>query len=671
VEAKPLNTDLYGKGQGVSQIREWLISRASRTDYGIATNGFEWILLKFDAVSVQSKEILKVDLRPIFLKINNPHVFFSPAQIEKVEEEFLILDSEYVTSYLTGYLEIIEKEKEEISKRFYNDYVRYVFGYDEKGNTVQDVCLLSKVLTPSGRESDASLFAVVFMNRMIFIKFLEEKGVVPRKLLTDILRRYKSSGSPGTFYETYLKPLFYEVFNKGKESRILTVKANSFYSQIPYLNGGLFREIVARERDYNIGNEGVELVIDRLLENYNFGSESGINPDILGYIFEKTINFISGTGTNQQKMRGAYYTPDDVVGFIIEEALIPVIFRKMIKGLKDSGWTDTDLRGYNSIEDILRPENMPKNPIHVRNMIRSIEDIKVLDPACGSGHFLTAMLSEILRVKESLLGTIGEEIDRYKIKRGIISRNLFGVDIDKNAVEIARLRLWLSIIEEAEDPKHIDTLPNIDFNILVGNSLVGWLDEQLAVHPLVSLSEDLYIQGTLENLSVFYGSRIDKIKDLLAKMKLEDTIKTYRILSEIYSLESGERAVKVREILEKVREKLYEVINDSYLAFLHENASLNRDKFEFISKNLTDRTPFHWRIDFEDALTEDGFDVIVGNPPYIEDGNYNKIDLEIVGSHKRSTKEKKKGRENKSRFCIIHMTAEILTPILLRDPSNF
>jgi type I restriction-modification system DNA methylase subunit len=252
----------------------------------------------------------------------------------------------------------------------------------------------------------------------------------------------------------------------------------------------------------------VELILENLFGKYSFGMESGISPDILGYIFEKTINFISGTGTNQQKMQGAYYTPDDVVEFIIEKTLTPIIFRKMIVGLKESGWSDTDLKGYDSLEDILRAENMPRNPKHIRKMIDSIDNVRVLDPACGSGHFLTAMLASILRVKESLLRAIGENVDRYRLKRDIISNNLFGVDIDQNAVEIARLRLWLSLIEEVADPEHIETLPNIDFNIIAGNALIGWLNESLQKHPLMNLLEDSYVKETLDNLEVSYKDSV-------------------------------------------------------------------------------------------------------------------------------------------------------------------
>jgi hypothetical protein len=648
VEAEPFNTDLRAEGHGVSQVDSWLLSRASKTNYGIATDGFLWIVRKFDPSSAKSKDFFKLDLRPIFLKVLSPSSFISGDEIDGIEESFLTLDCSYVLKYLESYLEKVEEEKEEISKRFYNDYVRFIFGFDEKGNIVKGTCLLNEVAAPLNEVSNhAKLFSVIFMNRLIFVKFLEEKGIVPNNFLKRLLEKYSTSGIPGTFYETYLKLLFYEVFNKGKNTRISVVRTNLLYKDIPYLNGGLFRQVIPSENNYNISNEGVELVLENVLEKYKFGLESGINPDILGYIFEKTINFISGTGTDQQKLQGAYYTPDDVVGFIIEETLTPIVFSKLLEGLRNAGWADIDLKVYDSIETLLNSKNMPKNPIYIRKMIEALDTIRVLDPACGSGHFLTAMLSQILRVEESLLRSIGEKVDRYSLKRRIISKNLFGVDIDENAVEIARLRLWLSLIEEVEDPAHIETLPNIDFNIVAGNALIGWLNETLLKHPLINLSEDTIVKETIENLKPTYHVQINEVEKLLAKMKIEETIRAYEQLVEIYSLESGERAVKVKEALENIRKKLYEIISNSYVDFLHEKGNLSRNDLNELSKNMKDRKPFHWKVDFGNVFADGGFDVVVGNPPYIEDGNYNSFDLKIIGSTKSSVRgsKTKKDRE--------------------------
>jgi len=618
VEAEPLNSDLRSAGHGVSQVEEWISFRSSKTDYAIATNGVNWILLKYDTVSNRSKEILQVDLKPIFLKFLNPQSLDQEETLLQIKKNFLTFDTSYISSFLAGYLEDIDKEKENISRKFYNDYVRFVFGFDTEGNPTQGASLLNKIVRPVGvSDKNARLFAVVFMNRLIFAKFLEEKEIVPANLLGDLLSEYKNSHMILTFYKMYLQPLFYEVFNKSRNNRTHSIQSIPLYNDIPYLNGGLFRESVESETDYDIENDGVELVLENLLNRYDFGQEAEINPDILGYIFEKTINFISGTGeTDQQKMKGAYYTPDDLVEYIVEETVIPVIFKKMIESLRQLGWREAELSGFRTLDDLLDPRNVPRHPAHIMKMLESIDTVRILDPACGSGHFLTGTLSRILRVKESLLKIAGREIDRCKLKRDIVSKNLFGVDIDENAVEIARLRLWLSIIQEVEDALHIETLPNIDFNIFSGNSLIGWLNENLVTHQLNNLLEDSEICEKLNNLKDYYGEVIQEVENLLSTSNLENVVRSYRKLTNLYSLESGERAIEIRDILAEIRAKLYGVINSSYIDFLHECGHFNAEELAEIGRNISGLTPFHWKIDFQDVLLDGGFDVVIGNPPY-------------------------------------------------------
>jgi SAM-dependent methyltransferase len=249
-------------------------------------------------------------------------------------------------------------------------------------------------------------------------------------------------------------------------------------------------------------------------------------------------------------------------------------------------------------------------------MIDSIDTVRVLDPACGSGHFLTGTLSKILQIKENLLRIIGADVDRCKLKKDIVSKNLFGIDIDENAVEIAKLRLWLSIIQDVESSTHIETLPNIDFNIFTGNSLIGWLNENLVTHPLDNLLEDSSINEKLSNLRNYSREAIQEVEALLSTSTLENIVRAYRKLVAIYTLESGEKAVEIRNILAEIRERLYEVINQSYINFLHEDGHFDTQKLRDISENLKSLTPFHWKIDFQNVLLDGGFDVVVGNPPY-------------------------------------------------------
>jgi type I restriction-modification system DNA methylase subunit len=480
------------------------------------------------------------------------------------------------------------------------------------------------------------------MNRIIFIKFLEEAGIVSKTLLKDLWERYKKSGLPVSFYEAYMQPLFYKVFNKGKENRESKISTNPLLRDIPYLNGGLFREVIENETQYHINDDGIELVISTFFNKYKFGLNQQINADMLGYIFEKTINYISGQGTNKQKEEGAYYTPDDIVGFIIKKTLTPVIFEKMLQGLRNAGWRDIDLKDFVSIDTLLSSENRPKSRIAVRKMIESLDSIRVVDPACGSGHFLTATLSTILRVKENLMRSVEEDVDRYHLKKEIISKNIYGVDIDENGVEIARLRLWLSLIEEVQETKHIETLPNIDFNIVAGNSLIGWLNENLEIHPLIDLLQDQIVQSSLEILASTHPKEVTEVKQLLEKKNLTDTIKAYEKLICVYSSESGESAVKIRDTIEQIRIKLYEVFNNSYHDYIREKSNLrknNNTDFSELVTNLKARTPFHWKVDFGTVFENGGFDVAVGNPPYIEDRKYNNYELKVI----ECTKAEKKG----------------------------
>ncbi len=640
VEAEPINQNLYDKRHGVSQVQSWLISKAADTEYGIATNGFEWILLKFDAVNVRVKPILYINLQDIFKKLLNPHIFIEDEKIEEAKEKFLILHKDHILRFINEYSVKLEEEKEEISKKFYTDYVKYVFGLDEKGRPVEGINLLDSIRPPVGKtDHDKRLFAVILMNRLLFIKFLEEKGIVEKYLLRNLYEIYKESTPIESFYRVYLRPLFYYVFNKSPDNRPSHVKENDFYGSIPYLNGGLFREILPMEKEYDVSNEGIELVIEQLLERYSFGLgvDSKINPDILGYVFEKTINYISRTGTNEQKMKGAYYTPDDVVSFIIKHTLEPVIYEKMIEAMREVGWKEPDLAHMKTLNDVLRYLTS-KNAPTIEKILEKINEIKVLDPAVGSGHFLTAALSVILRVKISLLDLItpkDEDIDRYHLKKEIITHNLFGVDIDEHAVEIARLRLWLSLIEDVSNVEHIDTLPNVDFNIISGNSLIGWVDEKLTTHPLENLAEDEYVKGVLEALRLSYEKEIDEIEELFNRMSLSDTIRAYQKLVSIYSKESGDKAIKIRNILENVRKKLYNIINSSFIDYIASHTNIHPDE---IKLNI----PFHWKIDFRNVLDKGGFDVVVGNPPYIEDRNYSKDDKKIIKSVVVERKGKKK-----------------------------
>ncbi len=637
VEAEPINTNLFAENKGLGQVSQWLISKAAKSEYGIATDGLLWILAKFDASSNKTKEVLRVDLRPLFGHLMNPVSGNSQNEIRDELEKLILLSPRYLRNVINDYIVGTETEKEDLTSRFYKEYVRNVFGIDENGNPTSGTCLKDSIRIPREvKNQQKELFAVITMNRILFITFLEERNLVPINLLTGLLALYKKTGQPRTFYSTYLNPLFYDVLNTSAKSRKAYVNSISEFQKIPYLNGGLFRKNLEFEDLYDIENDGIELVLENL-QKYRIGlsGEAKIQPEILGYIFEKTINYISGTGkTNKQKMEGAYYTPEDVVSFIIDKTLNTKIYEKMILGLKNSGWTDTDLKGYQSIEDILH--DMPKNPKHCYRMLQEIDDIKVLDPACGSGHFITAAANAITRIRASIMLAMGLNPNMYDIKRTVISKNIFGSDINEVAVEITKLRLWLSIISEAttadiESGEHIETLPNIDFNIVAGNSLVGQLNEKVYL-LLSAMNSGIIDDNDMAAINSLPENTRRELVQLFSSNKIEDYSKAYMLLLAEYRTESGEKALAMHGIILKIRNILYNAVNQAFYSHLTGVGKEQNSNSQLIWKALTSRKPLHWNVDYVNVMNNGGFDVIIGNPPYIEDRNYPESDLAVVRS---------------------------------------
>lgn len=631
LEVEPINGDMFSRDKGVDQVRQWLVSRFARTDIGIATDSLRWILVRIDEESGQLRTLKDINIKPIFAALLSQSLL-NEGDANEVLEEFLVFKADRLAAFLRGYIIDQEEKKDEISLRFYKDYIRFVFGLTEGGEKTGEISLLNSVIPPKGAPSpQRELFSVITMNRLLFITFLEEQKIVPAKLINSLYKDHEQSHQIPTFYSSYLKPLFFDVFNMDRGNRNASIRDREPYKNIPYLNGSLFRQTIEKEEEYDVQDDALELVIKNILLKYSFGTgeKAELRPEILGYIFEKTINYISKPGTNVQKAQGAYYTPEDVVSFILKKTLEEKIFEKMLEGLKNSGWGERDFKGYKSIEDILG--NLPPNRIHCHKMLEAMETIRVLDPACGSGHFLTNAAASIARVEFSVLAQINENPDLFEIKKKIISSNIFGVDIDEVAVEITKLRLWLSIVSEVKDISHINTLPNIEFNILAGNSLIGDLRERLVL-PL-DITNGTYLDpATLDMLKRIPGRDKDKIILLLQSNKLQDISTAYHLLLSIYRAESGQKVAFLHELLEKIKPGIYKAYNEAFQSYITDKTRTTRKRQKDQGSLPALRKAFHWSFDFGPVLDNGGFDVVIGNPPYIEDEDYSKSDLAIIRS---------------------------------------
>lgn len=630
VEAEPLNKDLRTKKSGIDQVKEWILSKKTKTNFGIATNGFLWIMVKYDENAKIIRKLKTIDLRPIFVDFINQ----DNKNKEILKDFYSSFSNETIISVFKEISYQLEEYQENISQKFYSEYMDFVLGIDSKtgSSSKRGYSLLTAIKSPDKNDDDSRMFAITFINRIIFIKFLEDKGLVNKNLFKELWNNFfeVQKTIPTSFYKLFLERLFFGVFNTPPKERLDVVKKIKLFEDIPYLNGGLFSKCIPKELEYDIEDDILKKIIIDFIEGYIFtiSGEKGLDPDILGYIFEKTINYITKPGTNRQKALGAYYTPDDVTTYIAKNTIHPILMKKIKEDFIAHGWKESELIDYTDLESFLN--NPPRNSSDVKRAINVVKNVTILDPACGSGHFLTTALKELMYIKESLLNSIRMDYSCYNVKRETIGNNLFGVDIEGVAVEIAKLRLWLSLIEDLEisNTSHIETLPNIEYNILTGDSLVGWTDE-LMIQPFLHKPYDEEIQNLFETAEILYKDEEKKLKIILdAKRnfdsyKIDKILESYNLLKSIYPLESFEKAIQLKKIIQKIRKPIYTFIGGSYAQYLDNKIYPKKKRDRKKTRHIV-ITPekikksFHWGVDFSTIIKEKGFDVVIGNPPYIE-----------------------------------------------------
>lgn len=544
-EAKPLNN----VGEATSDVVEYLDRISVSEDYGVATDGIEWQILKRDLSGDvgRVRHVKTIDLRPLLLGVASAEGYFNSDELHGVEYDIGDVDIEveaaafadvFTRDALERFLSVeapqaLRDERKRDVDEFYDLYIELLFGDGEDYN--YDSCLMDDIVAPSGNdveESDRREFAVTLVNRLLFIKFLEDRRVIPRETLLDRVRYYENNADDilQPFYDSQLKPLFYDLFNTPRDERPPQLQSG-WPAEIHYLNGGLFRPAVENEKDYSVRGETLTRVIRDLIEGSDIGDEEGtIDPAVLGSVFERTINYLGGEiGT--QKDKGAYYTPGDVTEKITAETVRERIHDELV---------DVYAEAYSE------PVRDRMNDIELSEMLRRIEegegwfgdssdtetayervgDLSIIDPACGSGHFLTTAMDEVQRVRESLLRGLqhADEIDletRFESKREIALNCIYGVDVEPVAVEIGRLRVWLKIVDEGWRPS-FGRLPNIELNIVSGNSLVG-----LPVHATGQTAVDVY------------DDRVDDLIDLREDYKSDDGVSKEDVQEALSDLRDG------------------------------------------------------------------------------------------------------------------------------------
>lgn len=618
IEAEPINKNLKQRKHGVGQVKRWLHHEPFETNFGIATDGLKWILLKKDTDTHTINKIAVTDLRDICLTLFENHATSKdPVETVLDDEDLEVLNSFYeafyfdnFTSIATGVQSIIRKKKQEISEAFYEEYIELVFGIIDEdsdgrdtdrclvGDGIEEPTALAHEYSDGEVEEQRRLFAVQLMNRLIFIKFVEDTGIIGKSLLSEVKDSHKSGTHLNDFYQTFIDPLIYDVFNTPKGKRRDKIQERPEYRDIPYLNGGLFRENLPKEQEYHV-TDSVLLDIVDLLENYEFSTTGGpdeLDPSIIGTVFEKTINYLAGE-TGAQNDLGAYYTPDNITSFCAEKSVQETLLERFKNILQEEWrWREGEVDHYDAIYELI--EGLSPNQDVVDSLLKEVNEFHVLDPACGSGHFLTSVLNELTSIRRSLYEKHDESPSAHALKKRTVLRNLYGVDIVGPGVEITKLRLWLSIMSELTEADIDDldrgelALPNVAFNIREGNTLVGYTDTQR-----LRIDDDNDIEHQQSPLDEYLEKTIEEL--------VEERQEKVNEFKQLY----GEDAQAVQDQIDSEDEKYNRQLNEKLLKDLREaDVAFEYDHDEIAVPDLPTDAIHKVSIRLDNALDKDGKD---------------------------------------------------------------
>lgn len=515
---------------------------------------------------------------------------------------------------------------EKVTKKFYQEFQQQHFKFME-------------FLLEAGIEVDADrkLYASVLLNRLMFVYFLQRKGFLDGGNQSYLQDKFKESQNreENQFYSRFLKYLFFEAFAQPPLKRNAAIMAE--VGEIKYLNGGLFLQhnIEKKYPKIEIADLAFKQVLD-LFDRYSWNlddtpgsNDNEINPDVLGYIFEKYIN---------QKAFGAYYTRPEITEYLCQKTINKLIVDRVnaegaslpvIPGKKKVK------RSFKEIDDLLTKLDSDLCDLLLDKILPSLS---ILDPACGSGAFLVAAMKTLISVYSAVTGAIElkgtpqlkdklSEIKKshasleYFIKKRIITDNLYGVDIMEEATEIAKLRLFLALVASAQSVAELEPLPNIDFNIMAGNSLIGLIRVDAESFDQVGESE-------YKQLNLLQGLAARNYQQILAEKN--SSIELYKKHAfaggEVEGDAQEDRLQMLRDHIEYVNQesmvKLNQLLLDEFsgkLGIKYEQAQLTgKGKKRLLTvADMEELKPFHWGYHFDQVIKEKGgFDVIIANPPW-------------------------------------------------------
>ncbi|MBD2336137.1 Eco57I restriction-modification methylase domain-containing protein [Calothrix sp. FACHB-156] len=605
----------------------------------LGTKNYDQLMLVNPRKSFDADLNLKVSIRKLLIDRANPTPYdrdrldaiaaknLSPQELYKVQCEAF--------------------DVEKLTKEFYRGY-REIF---------EELQRVIKVNNPHSYFTDPNRlhqFSQRLLGRIMFLYFLQKKEFLgsDRNFLKTQYNKLHSDLEDTDFYNQVLEPLFFEMLNKQRPDM------QSPWGKIPYLNGGLF------ERDYGSGvidTAGVETPphielpnslfdpsgdkgILRFFNSYNFtvsenvqGDEDvAVDPEMLGKVFENML------ASEERGQSGTFYTPRGIVQFMCVESLSRYLADSTgmdLEAVKKLTEYDSELPGQD-INQLLTKEQAKK-------LKQALDSVRICDPAVGSGAFPMGMMQVILSVKQAIAHrTDGRPVQRGSLtisqwKRDIIANNLYGVDIKPEAVEIAKLRMWLSLVVDIPDIDDVEPLPNLDYKLMCGDSLISTIHgEQLipdptkdkqqlelnvtpvqaAIQPLIDLQHQ-YFEAHAQERQILRGKILEAEKNVF-RVAIADRrsfgLGKQRELENKIKLMKG----KVSKAQEKERQQIADKLTEL-------------DKFEAeVERGMRSLNFFQWHLHFNEVFQQQGgFDIVIGNPPYVRQEQIKELKPALQGEY--------------------------------------
>ena len=543
---------------------------------------------------------------------------------------------------------------EKLNKEFFNNYrehyehfCNYLLSDAKRKATHKlfDIPKGSTDLEQSRLEKPIRDFVKRLLGRIVFLHFLQKKGWMGCSADTaewidgdhDFLRNfYKETEDKSQFHSQQLVPLFFEALNKPDRPNDVFALTGT---RIPYLNGGLFESLIKDETAIDFPASYFEDLLD-FFAQYNFTidendpdeHEVGIDPEMLGHIFENLLE--------DNKDKGAYYTPKAIVHYMCQQSILYYLLTHLEDNETSRPAIEYLVRTKQIGEGTAHGDYIRKNAARIEQLL---DDVKVCDPAIGSGAFPIGLLQEIFWLKLTLDLTLNEPSQLADVKRAIIQNSIYGVDKDAGAVSIARLRFWLALVVDEDRPR---PLPNLDYKIMQGDSLLESFEGVplnsfdadnlggVTIDPKAQVEMD-FASGQMQLTAEEKANRItDLTKDYFVEANPETKQSIHKeidqfvlnhidynlsIAQEAFEIELHQHRAEIRKKQDQLASFTPKPKTAKRIAWLEKSIAeiaLKKTKLEAL-EHEAERPYFLWHLFFQDVFAQGGFDIVIANPPYV------------------------------------------------------